>query len=125
MDAKATFEDKAMCLTEIIAVAAGGAGLAAFYKALETQYLTDRSFENALEFTLCAHCTGWLCEALEKPLPPLPASASGSPLFKGLRDFYTGKIVVTSGYGILTRKCIQAGKRHLARAVLADAEAIS
>ncbi|CAE7367203.1 rlmJ [Symbiodinium natans] len=69
MDAKATFEDKAMCLTEIIAVAAGGAGLAAFYK------------------------------ALEKPLPPLPASASGSPLFKGLRDFYTGKIVVTSGYG--------------------------
>ena len=33
LHANATFEDKAMCMSEIIAVAAGGAGLAAFYKA--------------------------------------------------------------------------------------------
>ncbi|CAE7726907.1 rlmJ [Symbiodinium pilosum] len=69
LHANATFEDKAMCMSEIIAVAAGGAGLAAFYK------------------------------GLGKSLPSWPESASGSPFFKSLKDFYTGKIVVSSGYG--------------------------
>mmetsp|Transcript_73559 Transcript_73559/g.172297 ORF Transcript_73559/g.172297 Transcript_73559/m.172297 type:complete len:295 (-) Transcript_73559:481-1365(-) len=69
LDANATFEDKVMCMTEIIAVASAGAALATLYK------------------------------AQGKPLPSWPAVKSGNPHFKSLKEFYTGPLVVYSGYG--------------------------
>ena len=43
LEPKATLEDKAMRMTEIIAVAAGGAGLAAYYKARISNYCQSKT----------------------------------------------------------------------------------